>query len=43
MLAGQWIGGTIGARIAVARGHKLIRIVMVVMATVVSVKMMWQS
>jgi uncharacterized membrane protein YfcA len=43
MLAGQWIGGTLGARIAVNRGHKLIRIVMVVMAITVAVKMMWRG
>ncbi|CAM5186368.1 putative membrane transporter protein OS=Castellaniella defragrans OX=75697 GN=HNR28_002234 PE=3 SV=1 [Castellaniella defragrans] len=42
MLAGQWIGGTLGARIAVSRGHRLIRIVMVTMAVIVSVKMIWQ-
>ncbi|HEX7385934.1 MAG TPA: TSUP family transporter [Castellaniella sp.] len=43
MLAGQWIGGTLGARLAVNRGQKLIRVVMVIMATIVSVKMMWQG
>lgn len=41
MLAGQWIGGTLGARLAIHRGHGLIRIVMVVMATIVAVKMLW--
>ncbi|MGB3704083.1 MAG: TSUP family transporter [Castellaniella sp.] len=40
ILAGQWIGGTIGARLAVTRGHKLIRVLMVVMALIVSVKML---
>ncbi|MFT0532138.1 TSUP family transporter [Castellaniella hirudinis] len=40
ILAGQWIGGTIGARLVVKRGHQLIRILMVIMATVVSVKML---
>ncbi|WP_323012006.1 TSUP family transporter [Castellaniella sp.] len=40
MLAGQWIGGTIGARLVVKKGHQLIRILMVVMATVISVKML---
>ena len=40
MLAGQWIGGTIGARLAITRGHQLIRILMVAMAVIVSVKML---
>ncbi|MGA0582530.1 MAG: TSUP family transporter [Castellaniella sp.] len=40
MLAGQWIGGTIGARLAVTRGHQLIRVLMVAMALIVSVKML---
>lgn len=39
MLAGQWVGGTIGARLVVTRGHQLIRILMVTMAVIVSVKM----
>lgn len=43
MLAGQWIGGTLGARIAVNRGHRLIRIVMVAMAIIVSARMIWQG
>ncbi len=40
MLAGQWVGGTIGARLVVTRGHQLIRILMVTMAVIVSVKML---
>lgn len=43
MLAGQWIGGTLGARIAIRRGHGLIRIVMVTMATIVALKMLWEG
>lgn len=43
MLAGQWVGGTIGARLAVTRGQRLIRVLMVVMAVVVSVKMLWDA
>lgn len=43
MMAGQWIGGTLGARIAVSRGHRLIRVVMVTMAIIVSVRMLWQN
>lgn len=39
MLAGQWVGGTIGARLVVTRGHQLIRVLMVAMAVIVSVKM----
>lgn len=40
MLAGQWVGGTLGARLVVARGHQLIRILMVAMALIVSTKML---
>ena len=43
LLAGQWIGGTIGARLVVTRGHKLIRILMVTMAVIVSVKMILEQ
>lgn len=43
ILAGQWVGGTIGARLAVTRGHQLIRILMVTMAVVVSVKMILEQ
>ncbi|CAM5784629.1 TSUP family transporter [Castellaniella caeni] len=40
MLAGQWVGGTIGARLVVKRGQQLIRVLMVIMAIVISVKML---
>ena len=40
LLAGQLIGGTVGARLVVTRGHQLIRILMVVMSLIVSVKML---
>ena len=40
LLAGQLIGGTIGARLVVTRGHQLIRILMVIMSLIVSVKML---
>ena len=40
LLAGQLIGGTIGARLVVTRGQRLIRILMVIMSLIVSVKML---
>ena len=39
LLFGQLIGGTIGARLVVTRGQRLIRILMVVMSLIVSIKM----
>ncbi|MGB3742785.1 MAG: TSUP family transporter [Castellaniella sp.] len=41
LLVGQWIGGTIGARLVVTRGHQLIRVLMVLMAVAVSLKMIF--
>ncbi|MCM2130694.1 TSUP family transporter [Larsenimonas rhizosphaerae] len=43
MLAGQVIGGSIGARLAITKGQKLIRIVMVIVTFSVSVKLLWFS
>lgn len=40
MLVGQWVGGSIGARLVVKRGHQLIRVLMVTMAIIISVKLM---
>lgn len=39
MLAGQLIGGKIGAKLVVQTGHKLIRVVIVLVSLVVSIKM----
>jgi len=43
LLAGQWIGGTIGARLVVSQGHRLIKIVMSTVAIAISVKMIWSA
>lgn len=43
MLVGQLIGSTIGARMAVAYGHRFIRIVLSIAAIAISVKLIWQS
>ncbi|MER1966632.1 TSUP family transporter [Castellaniella sp. GW247-6E4] len=43
LLAGQWIGGTIGARLVVSHGHRLIKIVMSVVAIAISAKMIWSA
>ncbi len=43
LLAGQWIGGAIGARLVIRQGHRLIKIVMSAVAIAISVKMIWQA
>lgn len=43
MLIGQLIGSTIGARMAVAYGHRLIRVVLSTVAIAISVKLSWQG
>ena len=43
LLAGQWIGGAIGARLVVSQGHRLIKIVMSTVAIAISVKMIWSA
>lgn len=40
MLVGQCVGGNLGARLAISKGQCLIRILMVVMSVVMSVKML---
>lgn len=41
MLAGQLIGGHIGARLVVTHGHGLIKIIMAIVALAISAKMLW--
>lgn len=43
LLAGQWIGGAIGARLVISQGHRLIKIVMSTVAIAISVKMIWNA
>lgn len=41
LMAGQLIGGHIGARLVVAHGHRLIKVIMAIVALAISVKMLW--
>lgn len=43
MLVGQFIGARLGARMVIAKGKKLIRPMLIVVSTIMSIKLMWEN
>lgn len=43
MLVGQFIGARLGARMVIAKGKKLIRPMLIIVSTIMSIKLMWEN
>lgn len=43
MLIGQFIGARIGAKMVIAKGRKLIRPMLILISTVISIKLIWEN
>lgn len=43
MLVGQFIGARLGARMVIAKGKKMIRPMLIVVSTIMSIKLMWEN